>query len=96
MIALREYEEASQHTYDMVDDIFEGHKQMNAIKLEGLPPLITYFDPVHWQETHPQHHLYIYKLNQEQLKDWGEEATEVRKKIMKKSENYSMFSETKV
>ena len=49
----------------MVDDIFEGHKQMNAIKLEGLPQLITYFDPVHWQETHPQHYLCIYKLNQE-------------------------------
>ena len=37
VIALREYEEASQHTYDMVDDITEGHKHMNTIKLGGLP-----------------------------------------------------------
>ena len=93
MIALREYEEASRHTYDMVDDILEGHQQMNAIKLERLPRLVAYFDPIHWQETNPQHHLCIYKLNQEQLKDWGETATEVRKKIMKKSENYTIFSE---
>ena len=37
VIALREYEEASRNTYDMVDDMIEGHKQMNAMKLEGLP-----------------------------------------------------------
>ena len=53
MIALRGYEEASQHTYDMIDDVMEGHKQMNAIKLEGLPQLVTYFDPIKWQETNP-------------------------------------------
>ena len=37
VIALREYEQASQHTYDMVDDILDGHQQMNAIKLDRLP-----------------------------------------------------------
>ena len=77
----------------MVDDILEGHQQMNSIKLERLPRLVAYYDPIHWQETNPQHHLCIYKLNQEQLKDWGETATKVRKKIMKKSENYTTFSE---
>ena len=93
MIALREYKDASQHTYDMIDDILEGHQQMNAIKLERLPRLVAYFDLIHCQETNPQHHLYIYKLNQVQLKDWSETATEFWKKIMKKSENYAIFSE---
>ena len=30
------------------------------------------------------------------MKDWGETATEIRKKIMKKSENYTIFSEKPV
>jgi len=30
------------------------------------------------------------------MKDWVETATEIRKKIMKKSENYTIFSEKPV
>ena len=48
VIALRDYKDASATIYPMIDDIKEGHDQMSAIKLEGLPKLITYFDPVKW------------------------------------------------
>ena len=34
VIALREYEEASKHVYNMVDDILQGHEKMEAIKPE--------------------------------------------------------------
>lgn len=95
VIDLRDYQEASINTFKMVDDIKECLDQMHAVKMEGLPQLVTYFDPIHWQATNPQHHLCIYKLNQEQLKDWGEIATEVRKKIMKKAQNHQEYSEPK-
>ena len=49
-----------------------------------------------WQATHPQHHLCIYKLNQEQLKEWGEEATEIRQKINRKAETFEFYSKPKV
>ena len=39
VIALREYEEASKHVFNMVEDILEGHEKMAAIKPDGLPPL---------------------------------------------------------
>ena len=68
---------------------------MVAVKTEGLPKLVTHFDPITWQATHPQHHLCVYKLNQEQLKDWGEMATEIRQKINQKAENHKMFAEPK-
>ena len=53
VIALREYEEASKHVYSMVDDILDAHEKMAAIKPEGLPPLISHFDPMKWQATNP-------------------------------------------
>ena len=72
-----------------------GHEKMEAIKPEGLPPLISQFDPIKWQATNPQHHLCIYKLNQDQLKEWGEEATEIRQKISRKAETYEFYSKPK-
>ena len=48
VIALRDYKDASTNTYAMIEDIQEGHEQMAAIKLEGLPKLIAHFDPVKW------------------------------------------------
>ena len=53
VIALRDYEEGSKHIFSMVEDILAGHEKMEAIKPEGLPPLITHFDPIRWQATHP-------------------------------------------
>ena len=37
VIALRDYQEASAHTFNMVEDINEGLKKMVLIELEGLP-----------------------------------------------------------
>ena len=74
--------------FGMVDDVLYGKQQMAGIKLEGLPPLWTHFDPIRWQAQNPQYHPEVYKLNPEQLKYWGEEATEIRKKIIKKAEIY--------
>ena len=42
------------------------------------------------------HHLCVYKLNPEQLKDWGAVATAIWEEIIKKAENHKMFSEPKV
>lgn len=33
----------------------------------------------------------MYKLNPEQLQDWAEEATKIRKKIVKKAELYEVY-----
>ena len=66
---------------------------MAAIKLDGLPQLSSYFDPIRWQEQNPQPHLCVYKLNEEQLKDWGALATTIRKGISQKAENYMEYSE---
>ena len=81
------------HIYWMVDDILYGKQQMAAIKLEGLPQLCSHFDPIRWQEQNKHPHLSVWKLNEEQLKDWGEVATDIRKNINKKSENYKFYSE---
>ena len=35
----------------------------------------------------------MYKLNEAQLEDWGQVATEIRKKIVQKSENYQEYAE---
>lgn len=79
--------------YQMVDDILYGKQQMAAIKLDGLPQLCTHFDPIKWQEQNKHPHLSVWKLSEEQLKDWGEVATETRKNINRKSENYKFHSE---
>ena len=54
--------------------------------------LLTHFDPVRWQARNPQPHWAVYKLNQEQLKDWGEVVTEIMKKINMKAETYKFYS----
>jgi tRNA A37 threonylcarbamoyladenosine biosynthesis protein TsaE len=66
---------------------------MASIKLDTVPHLCTYFDPIKWPEQNPMVHPEVYKLNPAQLKMWGEEATEIRKKIIKKSEWYKLYSE---
>jgi transposase len=38
--------------------------------------------------VHPE----VYKLNEAQLKLWGEVATKIRKNIIKKSELYNLYS----
>ena len=81
------------HIYKMVDDIMYGKQQMAAIKLEGLPQLCAHFDPIKWQEQNKHPHLSVWKLNEEQLKDWGEVATEIRKSVNRKAENYKIHSE---
>jgi len=58
-----------------------------------LPQLCAFFDPIRWQEQNPHPHLSVWKLNAEQLKDWGEVATDIRKSINKKAENYKFYSE---
>ena len=72
----------------MANDILYGKQQMAAIQLEGMPQLCTYFDPIRWQEQNSQPHLAVYKLSDEQLKDWGAVATEIRKGINQKADNY--------
>ena len=93
VIDLRDYKEQSMHIYKMVDDIMYGKQQMAAIKLEGLPQLCAHFDPIKWQEQNKHPHLSVWKLNEEQLKDWGEVATEIRKSVNRKAENYKIHSE---
>ena len=80
----------------MVEDIFDAHEKMEAIKPDGVPPLTSHFDPMKWQATNPQHHLCIYKLNQEQLKECGEEAKEIRQKINRKAKTFEFYSKPKV
>ena len=65
---------------------------MNEIKLESVPRLIAHFDPAKWQATNPMQHPEVYKLNQEQLQEWGEVTTTIRRKFEKKAENYTIFS----
>ena len=40
------------------------------------------------------HHPTVYQLNQEQLKRWAEEATEIRRKILLKAEKYDRVMQT--
>ena len=77
----------------MADDILYGQQKMAAIKLEGLPQLCAHFDPIKWQAQNPQPHLAVYKLNAEQIKEWGAVATTIRKKIDQKAANYRYFNE---
>ena len=48
VIDLRDYKDASGQTFKMIDDIKQCHEDMLAVKLEGLPRLITHFDPITW------------------------------------------------
>ena len=65
---------------------------MARIKLDTVPHLCTYFDPIKWPEQNPMVHPEVYKLNEAQLKLWGEVATKIRKNIIKKSELYNLYS----
>ena len=66
---------------------------MAAIKLDGLPQLCAHFDPIKWQKQNSQPHWVVYKLNTEQIKDWGAVATTIRKNIDKKAANYRYYNE---
>ena len=77
----------------MADDILYGQQKMAAIKLDGLPQLLAHFDPIKWQEQNSQPHWAVYKLNDEQIKDWGAVATAIRKSIDRKAANYKYYSE---
>ena len=77
----------------MVDDILYGQQKMAKIKLDGLPQLRAHFDPIKWQALNPQPHLAVYKLNAEQIKEWGAVATTIRKKIDQKAANYRYYNE---
>ena len=79
------------HVYSLGDDIKYVKQKMAAIKLDGLPLLWSYFDPIKWQELNSHPHYEVFKLNPEQLKDWGEEATNIRKNILKKSKQYEIY-----
>ena len=92
VVALKEFEEGSTRCYKLTDDILEGLKEMEEIELTDLSMLLTHFDPIRWQAQNPHPHLCVYKLNPEQLKDWGEVVTEIRQKIVKKAENYKLYS----
>ena len=61
---------------------------MEEISLHAKPRLHVHFDPNKWQATNPMHHPTVFQLNQEQLKGWAEEATDIRRKILLKAENY--------
>jgi len=50
VISLSDYKELSTHVYPMADDIKYVKQKMAKIKLEGLPQLCAYFDPIRWQE----------------------------------------------
>ena len=93
VIDLQDYEEQANHVHSMADDILYGKQQMAAIKLDGLPQLCAHFDPIKWQEQNPQPHWAVYKLNAEQIKDWGAVATTIRKNINKKAANYRYFND---
>ena len=67
---------------------------MEEINLHARPRLHVHFDPNKWQATNPMHHPTVYQLNQEQLKGWAEEATEIRRKILLKAENYDRIMQT--
>ena len=49
----------------MGDDIKYVKQKMAAIKLDGLPHLRSYFDPIRWQEQNSHPHYEVYKLNPE-------------------------------
>ena len=53
VISLRDYKQMATHVYSMVDDIKYVKQKMAAIKLDGLPQLCSYFDPIRWQEQNP-------------------------------------------
>ena len=72
----------------MPEDIQDAIKQMDEIDLNTRPRLHVHFDPIKWLATNPMQNPTVYQLNQDQLKGWGEEATEIRRKILLKAENY--------
>ena len=92
MVSLSYFREDRQNIYDLGADINDCLQQFNKIPLESVPRLMAHFDPLKWQATNPMQHPEVYKLNQEQLREWGEIATTIRKKIEKKAENYIIFS----
>ena len=53
------------HVYSMADDIKYVKQKMAAIKLDGIPQLRSYFDPIRWQEQNSHPHYEVYKLNPE-------------------------------
>ena len=69
---------------------------MNDLELEQLLAFEPGFDPIKWQESNPTYHLCIFKLNPEQLKAWGEEATDIRKKIEAKAQESAEMTAVKL
>ena len=51
---------------------------MAEIDISTVPRLQARFDPLVWPRDNPLHHPAVYSLDRDQLKVWGEEATEVR------------------
>ena len=88
VVALTDFEEGDVAVYKMPKDIQDAIKQMDEIDLNTRPRLHVHFDPIKWLATNPMQHPTVYQLNQDQLKGWGEEATEIRRKILLKAENY--------
>ena len=75
----------------MREDIKEAIKQMEGIDSNSRPSLHVHFDPIKWLASNPMYHPTVYQLNQDQLKGWGEEVTEIRRKIQLKAKNYEHY-----
>ena len=66
----------------------EAISKMEVIDLNTKPSLHVLFDPTKWYANNPMQHPTVYQLNRDQLQGWGEEITEIRRKILKKAEAY--------
>ena len=92
VVALREFKDGDCRNFELAKDMIDSFHQLDEIDEEALPQLGVHFDPIKWQETNQQYHLCVYKLNEDQLKMWGEEVTEIRQKIMKKAHLYDHYA----
>ena len=59
---------------------------MNEVELSSVPQLCTQFDPKKWEADNSHPHISVWKLNTEQLKDWGKVVSQIRKEILEKAE----------
>ena len=88
VISLQEWETNSARTWDLGADIIFELQQMAEINGAELPELKPAFDPIAFQEDHPDPKIEAHELSQEQLVEAGCEVSTLRMSITLKGHGY--------
>ena len=85
---MQDWQHNTARAWDLGPDIITELRLLKDEEDEQLPTIEPAFDPVAFQEAHPQLKKADYRLTEEQLKSKGLQASEIRKRIADKAKEY--------